>query len=61
MLREVFLTPMVIPLYLLIMQRSVLDGGREESLQILNHLQTHLTQKKSEQVYTKKQMILLKS
>ena len=52
---------MLIPLYLLIMQRSVLDGGREESLQILNHLQTHLTQKKSEQVYIKKQMVWLKS
>lgn len=47
MLREVFPTPMLIPLYLLIMQRSVLEDGKEESLQILNRLQTHLTQKKS--------------
>lgn len=47
MLREVFPTPMVIPLYLLIMQSSVLEDGNEQSLQTLNHLQTYLTQKKS--------------
>lgn len=47
MLREVFPTPMLIPLYLLIMQSSVLEDGKEKTLQILNNLQTYLTQKKS--------------